>query len=185
VGAPPERVGPAKPDDEEAREMDSWFGSDWEGLGYVALTTVAMYATMVVSVRVAGRRTIAQLAAYDVVVTVALGTLLASTIVSADPSYARATVATVVLLALQVALGALRRRSDRFDRALTFEPEVVVEEGRLQLPTGLATSQLTEGELRARLRQQGVFELDGVAVVVLEPSGGLSVSAERPAEQPG
>jgi uncharacterized membrane protein YcaP (DUF421 family) len=163
--------------------MDTWFGSDWEGLGYVALTTIAMYVTMVVSVRVAGRRTIAQLAAYDVIVTVALGTLLASTIVSADPSYARATTATVVLLCLQVGVGALRRRSDRFDRALTFEPEVVVEQGRLQLPTGLTTSQLTEGELRARLRQQGVFDPEGVAVVVLEPSGGLSVSEEELPEQ--
>jgi uncharacterized membrane protein YcaP (DUF421 family) len=165
--------------------MDTWLGSDWAGLGYVALTTIAMYVTMVISVRVAGRRTIAQLAAYDVIVTVALGTLLASTIVSADPSYARATTATVVLLCLQVAVGALRRRSDRFDRALTFEPEVVVEQGRLRLPSGLTTSQLTEGELRARLRQQGVFDLDGVAVVVLEPSGGLSVSEEGPSGPTG
>jgi uncharacterized membrane protein YcaP (DUF421 family) len=160
--------------------MAEWFGSDWASIGFVAASTVAMYVTMVVAVRLAGRRTVAQLSAFDVVVTVALGTLLSSTVVAPDPSYSRATTAVVVLLGLQVGLAALRRRSRLVERALTFRPEVVVQDGEVQLPTGLGTSQLSERELLSRLRQTGVFDLDGVAIVVLEPSGSISVSRDDP-----
>jgi uncharacterized membrane protein YcaP (DUF421 family) len=155
--------------------VQEWFGVGWGAVGFVVASTVATYLTLLVAVRLAGRRTVAQLSAFDLIVTVALGTLLASTIVSPDPSYAQASVAIATLLTLQVVVAALRRRSGFVRRVLEFEPEVVLRDGRLQLPSGLLSSQLSEGELRSRLREVGVFDLDGVAVVVLEPTGRISV----------
>jgi uncharacterized membrane protein YcaP (DUF421 family) len=152
-----------------------WFGASWQTIGFVVLGTVSMYLTLFVAVRLAGRRTIAQLSAFDVLITVALGTLLSSTVVSPEPSYAAATTAVVTLLALQVIVAALRRRSRLAQRILEFEPEVVVRDGRVHLPTGLASSQLSEGELRSRLRQHGIFDDEPLAIVVLEPSGRISV----------
>jgi uncharacterized membrane protein YcaP (DUF421 family) len=159
--------------------MGQWFGASWDTVGFVVLSTIAMYLTLLVAVRLAGRRTIAQLSAFDVIVTVALGTLLSSTVVSPEPSYAQATTAVATLLALQVTVAAVRRRSRAAQRLLEFEPEVVVRDGELHLPTGLGTSQLSEGELRSRLRQQGVFDHEELAVVILEPSGRISVHRRR------
>jgi uncharacterized membrane protein YcaP (DUF421 family) len=156
--------------------MADWFGASWDTVGFVAASTLAMYVTLLVAIRIAGRRTVTQLSAFDVIVTVALGTLLSSTVVSAEPSYAQATTAIATLLVLQVLVAAVRRRSQVAQRLLEFEPEVVVRDGELHLPTGLLTSQLSEGELRSRLRQHGIFDDEPLAVVVLEPSGRISVS---------
>lgn len=160
--------------------MAEWFGASWSTIGFVVASTVAMYATLLVAVRVAGRRTVAQLSAFDVIVTVALGTLLSSTILAPDPGYAQATAAVVTLLVLQVVVAALRRRITVLQRLLEFEPEVVVRQGRVILPTKLTSSQLSEGELRSRLREHGVFEDEQLAVVVLEPTGRLSVARHEP-----
>jgi uncharacterized membrane protein YcaP (DUF421 family) len=155
--------------------MAQWFGASWSTVGFVVASTLAMYVTLLVAIRIAGRRTVAQLSAFDVIITVALGSLLASTVVSAEPSYAQATTAVVTLLVLQVVVAALRRRSEVARRLLEFEPEVVVRDGEIRLPTGLMTSQLSEGELRSRLRQHGTFDDEPLALVVLEPSGRISV----------
>ncbi len=160
--------------------MEQWFGSTWTTIGYVILSTVAIYLSAVVAIRLAGRRTLAELSAFDVVVTIALGTLVSSTAVSAEPSYAQGLAALITLLGLQVGIGALRRRFPGLQRLLDFKPETVVEDGRLSLPRGPLTSQLTEQELWSKLRQAGVFELGNVSLVVLEPTGGISISRTDP-----
>lgn len=98
--------------------MAAWLGSSWQTMAYVVVSTVAVYCSALVAVRLAGRRTVAQLSAFDVVVTIALGSLIASTAVSRDPSYVQGMTAIVTLLALQVAAAALRQRFARMRRLL-------------------------------------------------------------------
>ena len=155
--------------------MDEWFGASWRTVGYVIAGTIATYRSTIVAVRLAGRRTVAELSAFDVVVTVAIGSLVASTAVSSDPSYAQGMTALVTLLLLQVGIAALRQRSATLRRLLDFKPETVLRDGRLDLPTGPLTSQITWDELESKLRERGVFDLENVALVVVEPTGGLSV----------
>lgn len=158
--------------------MSEWFGASWATVGYVVLGTVVMYTSAVIGVRLAGRRTLAQMSAYDAVITVALGTLVSSVAVTSDPSYVQGLTALVTLLALQASLGLLRSRSRWVRRAMDFRPEVVARDGRIDLPEGLSTSQLTESELWSRLRQHGVADLDGVALVLLEPQGAITIARD-------
>ncbi|MFP5319450.1 MAG: DUF421 domain-containing protein [Acidimicrobiia bacterium] len=155
--------------------MDEWFGASWRTIGYVMASTAATYVSAIVAIRLAGRRTVAELSAFDVVVTVAIGSLVASTAVSSEPSYTQGMIALVTLLLLQVGIAAVRQRSATFRRLLDFEPETVVEGGEVNLPSGPLTSQITREELRSMLRERGVFDLDEVSLVVVEPTGGLSV----------
>jgi uncharacterized membrane protein YcaP (DUF421 family) len=155
--------------------MDEWLGASWRTVGFVVVGTVATYLSTLVAIRLAGRRTVAQLSSFDIVVTVAIGSLVASTASSNDPSYVQGMTALVTLLLLQVSIAALRQRSGTLRRVLDFQPETVVEDGRVTLPTGPLTSQMTSEELRSKLRQHGVFDLDGVMLVLVEPTGGLSV----------
>ena len=155
--------------------MEEWFGASWRTVGYVIAGTIATYLSTIVAVRLAGRRTVAELSSFDVVVTVAIGSLVASTAVTSDASYAQGMTALVTLLLLQVGIAALRQRSATLRRLLDFKPEPVVDAGRLDLPTGPLTSQITWDELESKLRERGVFDLDDVALVVVEPTGGLSV----------
>ena len=155
--------------------MSEWFGATWSTLGWVVLTTASMFAVTVLGVRLAGRRTVAQLSAFDAVVTIAIGSVIAGTVLSPDPSLAQGVVALTTLLSLQVVVAALRRRSRRLRRILEFTPEVVARDGVLQLPTSLLSSQLTDEELGSLLRQRGVFDVRDIAVALLEPTGNISI----------
>lgn len=156
--------------------MSDFLFASWRTLAGVALVTAAMYVTTLGAVRIAGRRTVAQMSAFDIVITIAVGSVLGSTAVSQQPRYAAGVTALVTLLALQMVIGALRRRSAAARRLLDFPPQVVVRDGELVTSPGLFGAQVTEGEVRSAMRRAGAFDLDGVRVVVLEPAGGVSIN---------
>jgi len=158
--------------------VSQWFGASWQTITYVVTGTVAMYLSTLIAARIAGRRTLAQLSAFDTIVTIAIGSLLASTSVSRDPSYVQGLSVLVTLLALQLVVAAARRRSPVVRRLVEFEPELVVRDGEVSLRTNPLGAQLTRGELESALRRHGVFDLSQARIVVLEPSGKLSVAVE-------
>lgn len=155
--------------------MSEWFTASWSTLGWVVASTAAMYAITVAAVRVAGRRTVAQLSAFDAVVTIALGSIVAGTVLSPQPRLTQGVAAVLTLLTLQVLVAWTRQRVGPLRRYLEFEPELVVRDGTLELPSGLLSSQLTDEELGSRLRRQGVFDISDLAAVVLEPDGRISI----------
>jgi multisubunit Na+/H+ antiporter MnhF subunit len=106
--------------------MSEWFGASWETIGYVSAGTVAMYFSTVTAARIAGRRRLAQISAFDTIVTIAIGSLLATTAVSREASYAEGMAALLTLLGLQLGVAAMRRRFSRFRRIIEFRPELVV-----------------------------------------------------------
>lgn len=155
--------------------LRDWFASTWQTAAYVAASTTAIYCSVLLAVRVAGRRTVARLSAFDVVVTISLGSVVASTAVSREPTYAQGMTATATLLLLQVAAGALRQRFALMRRLLDFRPYVVVRDGEQRLSTTPLGPQVSEDELWSMLREQGVFRLDGIRLVMIEPTGGVSI----------
>jgi uncharacterized membrane protein YcaP (DUF421 family) len=158
--------------------VSEWFGSSWATVAYVATSTTAIYCSTLLVVRLAGRRTVSQLSAFDIVVTIALGSLIASTAVSPEPSYAQGITAVATLLTLQVAAAALRQRVPVLRRLLDFAPFAVVRDGEVHLPTSPLGPQMTKDELLTKLRERGIFHLDDLRLVVVEPTGGISVARE-------
>lgn len=155
--------------------MGEWFGSSWATMAYVSGGTAAMYLSTLAAVRIAGRRTLAQFSAFDAVVTVAVGSLVATTAVSRDPSYLQGVTALVTLLSLQVVVGALRRWVPATRRVLDFRPIVIVRDGVTDLPVSMLSAQPTDDELASKLREMGVFDRSRARLVILEPTGGVSV----------
>ena len=154
--------------------MDDWLGASVGTVWAIVLSTALIYGSALLTVRLAGRRTITQLSAFDAVVTIALGSLVATTAVTRTTSYAEGLTAMVTLLALQTGLATLRQRSDRVRRLVDFEPEVLVHQGAPSLSRRPGSSQVTEEELWSRLRQKGVRLTSGT-LVILEPDGSMSV----------
>src|SRR5690554_5806016 len=82
--------------------MDSTnFFEDWSGLIRVIVVGTLAYATLVISLRVSGKRTLSKMNAFDLVVTVALGSTLATVILSKDVALAEGIAAFVLLIGLQ------------------------------------------------------------------------------------
>lgn len=148
----------------------------------VALFTLGVYLTVFVGLRVAGRRTVSQMSAFDLVITFAIGSLVATTVVSDDVSYARSLTALATLLVVQQVLAFARQRSHTAQRLIDFPPEVVYENGRWKLRSNPLSAQVTQDEVESELRSKGLHSLDRVERIVLEPSGGISVLLREDAE---
>ncbi|MBW3647468.1 MAG: DUF421 domain-containing protein, partial [Actinobacteria bacterium] len=84
-------------------ELSLW--SSWDTFTGAIVGTALVYFFTILVVRIAGRRTLARISGYDVVVTVAVGTLAASTALPSDPSLADGAAVLVTFLALQILIG--------------------------------------------------------------------------------
>lgn len=146
----------------------------WATVAWVAVSTVAIYVSTLIAVRIAGRRTLAQISTFDIITTIALGSVMATTAVSTSARYAQGATAVGTLLVLQTVVAAARQRWPRLRRLVDFRPEVVVEDGAMHLSASPFGPQLTESELRSLLRREGVFDLSSVQLVIVEPAGQLS-----------
>ena len=155
--------------------MEGWFGTSWSEVGRVSTTTLAIYITVVVALRIAGRRTVSQMSAFDFVVTIAIGSLVAATSLSPDVGYGRGVTGIVTLLAAQQAVAILRQRIPATRRLFDFSPEPLYSDGGMKLRHNLMTAQVTEAELHSKLRHHGIASLGDVDLVILEPDGRVSV----------
>ncbi len=155
--------------------LPSQLWSSWQDAADTGVRTLVVYCLALVLARAAGRRTLAQLSAFDIVVTIAAGTVVGSTALPKDPSVSDGLTVLVVLFALQVALGAARQRSAWVRSVLDFAPRRVVVDGEASLLRSPGSAQLTRTDLEAQLRRQGVTDLSHVRLAILEPTGKLSV----------
>ncbi len=114
--------------------------------------------------RVSGKRMLAKMNAFELVVTVALGSTLATVLLSRDVALAEGLLAT--LIALQIGVDWLSVRSAREQELVKSEPAPLFFDGRY-LDGALRRERVARGEVRAAVRAAGVASLDDVTAVVL------------------
>lgn len=150
-----------------------WF-DNWSGLLRVALVGAAAYIWLIFVLRVSGKRTLAKLNAFDLIVTVALGSTLATILLSSEVAWAEGAVALVLLAALQYLTALLSSRRPRIALVLTSGPTLLLENGVI-LDRALKKQRIRPDEIRQAVRASGFGDLTHVAAVVLETDGTLSV----------
>jgi len=148
----------------------------WSDVVRVSVMGAAAYSFMVVLLRVSGKRTLAALNAFDLVVTVALGSILATIALSSEVSLADGLTAIVVLVAAQSAVAWLSVHAPPVRRFVRAEASVVFSDGDFDT-AAMTKVRLTEGEIRQAIRSSGSGDLEQIAAVVLETNGSLSVIA--------
>ncbi|QGQ19409.1 DUF421 domain-containing protein [Cellulomonas sp. JZ18] len=150
-----------------------WFDS-WNDVWRVVAVGAAAYVALVLVLRVSGKRTLSKLNAFDLVVTVALGSTLATILLSSDVAWAEGAVALALLTGLQMVVSWTTARAGRGRSLVTARPTFLVRDGVVD-DAALRSQRLTRSEVRQALRSSGVGGLDQVAAVVLESDGSLSV----------
>ncbi|WP_432489054.1 DUF421 domain-containing protein [Kineococcus sp. SYSU DK018] len=150
-----------------------WFDS-WSDLVRVLAVGASAYVTVVLVLRFSGKRTLAKLNAFDLVVTVALGSTLATVLLSSDVSWSEGAVALALLAALQFAVAWTTSRLPRGRSAVTARPTLLLSHGVVD-EAALRDQRVTLSDLRQAVRASGSGDLAGVAAVVLEGDGTLSV----------
>lgn len=154
--------------------MSSIFFSNWASLGRTVLVGLLAYACLVLFLRVSGKRTLSKLNAFDLVVTVALGSTLATVLLTKDVTLVDGAVAFALLIAMQFAVTWSSTRADWIRSLVTGEPTLLFYQGRF-LDANMRRMRLTVEEVTASMRAAGVGGTDEVAAVVLETDGSLSV----------
>jgi len=145
---------------------------------------VLAYVSLVLLLRVSGRRTLSKMNAFDLVVTVALGSTFATILLSRDVSLAQGVLALASLIALQYAVTWSSVRVAWVRKLVTGEPALLFYRGRF-LGEALRKARVTEAELRAAVRASGSASLEGIEAVVLETDGSFSVISAGAPRWPG
>jgi len=155
--------------------MDSSiFFQSWIGLVRVVVVGTVAYMALVVLLRISGKRTLSKMNAFDLVVTVALGSTLATIILSKDVALAEGVAAFALLIGLQYIITWLSERSPAVSRLIKGEPTLLLYRGRY-LPGQMRRMRVVEAEVRAAIREQGAAALQDVEAVVLETDGTFTV----------
>lgn len=154
-----------------------WFDT-WSDLGRVLLIGIAAYTVLVLVIRLSGKRTLSQLNAFDFIVTVALGSTLATILLSSDVSWSEGALALVLLAGLQFVLAWISARVPMFRTLITARPAVVLWHGEIQHDQ-LRRNRLSASEVHQAVRSSGSGDLRSIAAVVLETNGKLSVISEQ------
>jgi uncharacterized membrane protein YcaP (DUF421 family) len=160
--------------------LQSMFFQGWSGLLRPLVVGVLTYVALVALLRISGKRTLSKMNAFDLVVTVALGSTLATILLSDKVAITEGIVGLVVLVGLQYIVAWLSARSATVSRLVKAEPTLLLHRGMF-LRGAMLRERVTEDEVLAAMRQQGVADVSKVEAVVLETDGSFTV-VERPAE---
>lgn len=160
---------------------DAWSFSP-EALGGVALRTLIVYVALVVAVRLAGKRQIAQLTPFDLVVLLLLSNAVQNAMTGPDTTVAGGLVAAATLLIANRIVSVARRQWPGFRTYVEGVPVVLVSHGQTNFPA-LQHEQMTEEELLAALREHEAQRIEDVELATLEIDGEVSV-IRRDSAQP-
>ena len=149
--------------------FDSWFG-----IVRILIVGVLAYAALIIFLRVSGKRTLSKWNAFDFVVTIALGSTLASVIISKDVVLIEGVIAFALLIGLQFVITRLSVRFDSIKNVVKAEPTLLFDKGEF-LPEVMRRQRVTESEIRAAIRAKGLAAIESVEAVVLETDGTFSV----------
>ena len=150
------------------------FFDDVQGLVRVLIIGVLGYVALVFWLRISGKRTLSKWNVFDFVVTIALGSILASVIISKSVALLEGILAFVVLIGLQYLITWLSVRSSKFAALVKAEPTLLLSDGEY-CTAALKSQRVTKSEIRAAIRGAGILAIEDVAAVVLETDGSFSV----------
>ncbi|MEH6567009.1 MAG: YetF domain-containing protein [Halopseudomonas sp.] len=163
--------------------MENVLFAGWESLGRTLVIGIMAYCALVIFLRASGKRTLSKLNAFDWVVTVALGSTLASVLLTKNVAFSDGALAFALLIGLQLAVTWISVRARWFRRFITGEPAMLLHRGSF-MPDAMRRARITQDEVRAAVRSTGVLALADVEAVVLETDGSLSVVSRSAATGP-
>lgn len=153
--------------------MEKLFEIAPEGALRIMLSTLGIYLAVIVLTRICGKRSFSKMSSFDFAMTVAVGSVIATTSLSDSMSLLEGAVGLTSVYVLQIS-AAFARRNKRVRRLMDNTPSLLMDGDRI-LTHNLRRARVTEGDLRAVLRQANITHLSQVRAVVFETTGDISV----------
>src|SRR5437667_1147582 len=143
------------------------------------LRPVIVYFFLVVALRVFGKRELAQLNPFDLVVLLSLSNTVQNAIIGNDNSLTGGLIGALALLAMNYLVVRFLFRHRRLDQVFEGKPTTLVQNGKA-IKSALAKELLTHSELMTVLHRQGFDSLEEVERCVLEPGGTFYIHRKEP-----
>src|SRR5690349_14748701 len=143
------------------------------------LRPIFVYVFLVVLLRVFGKRELAQLNPFDLVVLLSLSNTVQNAIIGDDTSVTGGLIGAFTLCAVNYLVVRFLFRHRRLDQFIEGTPTVLVDRGRI-VPEGLARELLTGSDLVTVAHRQGFATVDDIDRCVLEPGGTFFIKGKEP-----
>jgi uncharacterized membrane protein YcaP (DUF421 family) len=143
---------------------------------------VIVYMFLVLLLRVFGKRELAQLNPFDLVVLLSLSNTVQNAIIGNDNSVTGGLIGALSLVGTNYLVVRFLFKHRRIDQILEGSPTVLIEDGKIR-HKALAKELLTESELRTICHRQGFADADDVQTAVLEPGGTFFLKGNSPSEE--
>src|SRR5271166_2234381 len=143
------------------------------------LRPIVVYVFLVLLLRVFGKRELAQLNPFDLVVLLSLSNTVQNAIIGNDNSLTGGLIGAFTLLGMNYIVVRFLFRHRRLDQLFEGKPTVLIADGKI-VKHSLAKELLTRGELLTVLHRQGFESIGDVDKCVLEPGGGFFIQGKTP-----
>ncbi|PPK97998.1 hypothetical protein CLV92_102149 [Kineococcus xinjiangensis] len=154
--------------------MDELWWGGWDPVVRLLVVGTLGYVWLVGVLRVTGPRNLAKMTPFDFVLTVTLGSAYGRVLTATEVPLVVALLALTLLVALQWAFAALRRRSSGFRRLVDTGPVLLFHDGEFVEPA-MRRHRFLESDVHSAARENGLGSLDDVAAVVLQADGSFAV----------
>lgn len=153
--------------------MIKWFEASTTSIIAIVLTAIGIYIATILFTRLAGKRSFSKMSSFDFAMTVAIGSIIATTVLSKSVSLLQGVVGLAAVYVLQFSVAMMRRF--KFVQKLIDNEPLLLMDGKEILHNNLKKARVTEADLRSKLREANVLELSQVRAVIFECTGDIAV----------
>ena len=151
-----------------------YFTKDIGMVPEIIIGTIVVYIAVIIFTRIFGLKSFSKMTGFDFVNTVAIGNLIGMTIATSNPKLLLGILLIGLLYLANYLVSLLRFRSKTARKHLDNSPVLIMRDGQI-LYDNLNKVEITENELRGKLREANVIRLNEVKAVILETTGDVSV----------
>lgn len=158
--------------------MDNLFYNNTESLWRILISAPLIYIFIIINIKLMGKRSTSQLNSFDWLVTVAMGSIVASVVMQKDTSLLSGILAIFTMMGLQYIITKLMFKFPFWKKMVRSRPRLLLLNGEYLLPN-MKKERIVKSEILAAVREKGFADLKDVYAVVLETDASLSVIQKK------
>ncbi|WP_201588123.1 DUF421 domain-containing protein [Psychrobacter jeotgali] len=155
-------------------DWQAWFSIEWQQVLGIFLSVIGFYFCLILFTRISGLRSFSKLSSYDLAMTVGIGSILASTVLSKSTSLLQGILAIGMLFLLQSIVSIIRRKAKPIKALIDNQPIILMAHGEY-FWDNLKEAKLSTNDIKQVLRQNGIKSKSEVFAVVMETTADMSV----------
>lgn len=158
--------------------MEKLFYDNTESLWRILISAPLIYLFIIINIKLMGKRSTSQLNSFDWLVTVAMGSIVASVVMEKNTSLLSGILAIFTMMGLQYTITKLMFTFPFWKKMIRSKPRLLLLNGEYLLPN-MKKERIVKSEILAAVREKGIADLADVYAVVMETDASLSVIQKK------